>query len=144
MSVASIVSGVSCVGICPPCRLAARGFVSVDQFRAASAVTTCEAGAYQWDTALLGPLCPLMGRKFTAATAEAVFLMLWQVRASDGEAQGGCRQGRFQRQPGPGLIRALADAIVNLTGDTISVQPAHMSQRRSQGYMPLSPCLFCT
>ena len=56
--------------------------MSVDEFRAASAVTACEAGAYQWDAALLGPLCPLMGRKFTAATAEAVFTLLWQVRSN--------------------------------------------------------------
>ena len=45
-------------------------------------MTTCEADAYQWDPALLGPLCPLVGRKFTKATAEAVYKLLWLVRAS--------------------------------------------------------------
>ena len=60
-------------------RLAARGFVSGDDDETA-AVATCESAAYQWDASLLGPLCPLMGRKFNAATAGTVIRLLTQAR----------------------------------------------------------------
>ena len=46
----------------------------------AAASAACEAGVYGWDAALIGPLCPLMGRKFNAATAETVLQLLTQVR----------------------------------------------------------------
>jgi hypothetical protein len=59
-------------------RLAARGFVTFDN--ATAAVSACEAGGFQWDAALLGPLCPLIGRKFNAATTVTVLQLLSTVR----------------------------------------------------------------